>query len=53
MKVGTRKRWTKKEERMLLKLKEKGYTYKEIAQRLGRTKTAVEEKYKALKGVRG
>ena len=52
MKVGTRRRWTKKEEKMLLQLKAKGYTYKEIAQRLNRTKTAVEEKYKALRGVR-
>jgi len=52
MKVGSRRRWTQEEIQNLLFLKEKGYTYEEIAQRLGRTTFAVVEKYKQLKGVR-
>jgi len=52
MKTNTKRRWTKGEIQKLIQLKNKGYTYKEIAQRLDRTKTAVEEKYKALRGVR-
>lgn len=52
MRVGSRRRWTPEEERELLKLKEYGYTYAEIAEKLGRTQTSVIEKYKELKGVR-
>ncbi|NPA53197.1 MAG: hypothetical protein GXO21_00860 [Aquificae bacterium] len=47
-----KRRWTDKEVEKLKQLKEKGYTYEEIAKRLNRTKTAVIEKYKQLKGVR-
>ncbi len=52
MRVGSRRRWTPEEERELLKLKEYGYTYAEIAEKLNRTQMAVIEKYKELKGVR-
>lgn len=52
MKVNSRRRWSSEEEQKLIQLKQLGYTYEEIAQRLGRTTMAVIEKYKALKGVR-
>jgi len=52
MKVGTRRRWSSEEEQQLIQLKELGYTYEEVAQKLGRTTLAVIEKYKQLKGVR-
>lgn len=52
MKTGTKRRWSKEEKSMLLNLKDEGYTYAEIAQKIGRTTTSVIEKYKELKGVR-
>lgn len=52
MKTNSKRRWTENEVQKLLQYKMKGLTYGEIAQRLGRTKSAVEEKYKALRGVR-
>ncbi len=52
MNVGSRRRWKQEEIQKLIQMKENGYTYEEIAQRLGRTTFAVIEKYKQLKGVR-
>ncbi len=52
MRVGYRRRWTAEDIAKLKKYKQQGYTYQEIAERLGRTKTAVIEKYKQIKGVR-
>lgn len=52
MKTGIKRRWSKKEELLLLKLKNQGLSNSEIASRLGRSKASVIEKYKELTGVR-
>ena len=52
MKTGSKRRWKKSEELLLLKLKNEGYTYEQISKHLGRSITSVVEKYKALTGVR-
>lgn len=44
-----RKDWTLKELKKLVDLKEEGYTFKEIAQKLNRSKASVESKYYVLK----
>lgn len=49
--MGVVNKWTKQEVALLLRLNEKGAYYKEIADRLGRSESAVEMKARAL-GVR-
>jgi len=52
MKTGSKKRWSKAEELLLLKLKNQGLSNSEIAKQLNRSTTSVVEKYKQLTGVR-
>ena len=48
-KPNTNKTWTEKEKNILIKLKEKGIAYKEIAERLGRGRDACSKKFHELK----
>jgi DNA-binding NarL/FixJ family response regulator len=52
MAVGSKRRWSKEDIEHLENLLRMGFTYDEIAERLNRTKTAVIEKVKQIKGVR-
>lgn len=52
MAVGHKRRWEEEEIQKLVNLKNKGYTYQQIAEKLGRTKISVIEKAKQLRGVK-
>lgn len=47
MRVDSKRRWTEEELQIALSMREKGYTYREIAEKIGRSRQSVVEKFKS------